>query len=126
MCKVLVPKDLITSFHEQHALVTSDGRIPWSLQKLFCRTHIANAARKSWRERGYPDIDWENFTRRIEQHETMIEAILVGKKQSHHRRILEEKVKSGRKMTFVRSLASSEEDGGCQTGYYGSKGARIM
>ena len=125
-CKVLVPKDLITTFQAQHSSAMPDGRIPWSLQKLFCRTHIASTARSKWEERGYPDVDWDYLPRRIEQHETMVEAILVGKKQSHYRKILEAKIKSGRKMTFVRSLVSSEEDGGCQTGYYGSRGARIM
>ena len=125
-CKLPVPKDLFTTFQHEHDLTVSGGRIPWKHQKLFCKTHKTQTARDKWVERGYPNIDWDYLPRRIEQHETLVEGILVGKKQSHYRKVLEEKLQSGKRMTFGRSLASSDETGDSQTGYYGSRGAKMM
>ena len=125
-CKATVSKDLFETFQREHDLTVSGGRIPWKHQKLFCKTHRIHTARDKWKERGYPNINWDILPRRIEQHETLIEGILVGKRPSHYRKGLEEKVQSGKKMTFVRSMASSNETGYSQTGYYGSRGAKMM
>ena len=125
-CKIPVAKDLFIIFQQEYDLTDFGGRIPWKYQKLFCKMHKIHSAQHKWKEQGYPDIDWDNLPRRFDQYEILIEGILVGKKQSHYRKNLEGKMQSGKKMTFERSLASANETGDSQTGYYGSKGAKIM
>ncbi|KAL4887940.1 RTC4-like domain-containing protein [Aspergillus ambiguus] len=94
-------------------------------QQRFCESHKTGSAEKEWREKGYPEIDWEGFDERIKRHFDDIESILLPDSTSYYRNILDESLKSGQTTNFRLTL----DGDGLETiscGYYGTRGAAKM
>lgn len=81
-------------------------------------------AQDTWRTRGYPTIDWDGLPARLERHQDVISYIIKGQ-ESFYRNVYEDKIRKGTGRTLVQSLAMGEE-AGSETGYYGSRGAKVM
>lgn len=88
------------------------------MQKRFCERHKKETAMDTWRERGYPHVDWEMLERRFGDHRAYLSRVIDGKK-SHFRNILAEKIETGQ----GRSL---KKEGNLNPGYYGPRGGKLM
>jgi len=124
-------------------------------QQRFCKEHRVRAAQETYRNRGYPDVDWEKLPKRLERYYPKLEAILRNtidppsatenisrtneeggvegvpfaeeEGPSTYRRALEEAVSLGTDRTLFSSiLKQSQNTASLSTGYYGHRGARIL
>ncbi|KAL1311645.1 hypothetical protein AAFC00_001755 [Neodothiora populina] len=100
-------------------------RMNFRLQELFCKLHKARAAKKTWEEREYPEIDWATLPARLGTHNQRIHDVLCGTAHSPYRDELEKRLRSGKSKTPGQTL-ENEAHGGSQVGYYGSKGEKVM
>ncbi|KAL9119625.1 MAG: hypothetical protein Q9187_003825, partial [Circinaria calcarea] len=126
VCKESVPYALLESFIFDDTTAKQNNRMTMRRQALFCRMHRTQKAHSDWKARGYPIIDWPNLPKRLQRHHTVMEDILRGRQESYYRNVLEEKVKDGKTRTIVQDLMNLSEKAGSETGYYGSRGARVM
>lgn len=88
------------------------------LQTKFCRTHKKHTALETWREKGWPEIDWDDMPTRIESHYDDLLKIVDGH-ESHYRKLLADKIEAGED----RSL---KKEGDFTPGYYGPRGLQLM
>lgn len=112
LCKETVDRDLLQSF----------GNGTWMslrTQEAFCRTHKRNSAQKTWKERGYPEIDWDELDARLNGHAQFLSRILEGG-ESHYGRILGEHISKGKERTLLKSQHI------VAPGYYGPRGLRAV
>jgi hypothetical protein len=86
-------------------------------QEKFCRSHQKKTAMQDWELNDYPEIDWENLTRRIAKHHSFIKELVNGK-ECHSRQALDETVKAGKDRTLLKMTSN------LTPGYYGSRGLR--
>ncbi|RBR24543.1 uncharacterized protein FIESC28_02654 [Fusarium coffeatum] len=93
-------------------------RLNVQMQTRFCAKHKKETAMDTWRERGYPHIDWERLEERLKDHQHYLSQIVDGK-TSHYRNILAEKIRTGQ----ARSL---KKEGDLNPGYYGPRGCKLM
>jgi hypothetical protein len=93
-------------------------RLNVQMQTRFCAKHKKETAMDTWRERGYPHIDWNRFEKRLEDHQEYLARIVDGKK-SYYRDMLAEKIQTGQ----ARSL---KKEGDLNPGYYGPRGCKVM
>lgn len=93
-------------------------RLNVQMQTRFCAKHKKETAMETWRERGYPHIDWDRLEERLDDHRNYLTRIVDGK-QSYFRDILAEKVETGQ----GRSL---KKEGNLNPGYYGPRGCKLM
>jgi hypothetical protein len=92
-------------------------------QTRFCRAHRKKSARTEWTEKGYPNIDWDDFDARLAQHHSYLKNLLDGA-SSYYRDILAEQIRSGKDRTLLQAVSNS--DNSLTPGYYGSRGFRAM
>nr|RBQ93406.1 hypothetical protein FVER53263_01394 [Fusarium verticillioides] len=88
------------------------------MQTRFCAKHKKETALDTWRERGYPHVDWSRLEGRLDDHRAYLTKIVNGK-QSFFRDILAEKIETGQ----ARSL---KKEGNLNPGYYGPRGCKLM
>ncbi|KAM5373848.1 hypothetical protein ACJZ2D_006810 [Fusarium nematophilum] len=93
-------------------------RLNVQMQTKFCRKHKKETAMKTWRERGYPHVEWQGLDHRFEDHREYLLKIVHGK-PSHFRNILADKIESGQ-------ARSTKKEGNLNPGYYGPRGCRLM
>ncbi|KAM0437544.1 hypothetical protein ACHAPT_001908 [Fusarium lateritium] len=93
-------------------------RLNVQMQTRFCRKHKKETAMETWRERGYPHVDWERLELRFGDHRGYLSRVIDGKK-SHFRDILAKKIETGQ----GRSL---KKEGDLNPGYYGPRGCKLM
>ncbi|EXK89257.1 hypothetical protein FOQG_07915 [Fusarium oxysporum f. sp. raphani 54005] len=93
-------------------------RLNVQMQTRFCAKHKKETAMETWRERGYPHVDWSRLERRLDDHRAYLTKIVDGK-QSFFRDILAEKIETGQ----ARSL---KKEGNLNPGYYGPRGCKLM
>ena len=93
-------------------------RLNVQMQTRFCAKHKKETAMVTWRERGYPHIDWERLEERLKDHQHYLSKIVDGK-TSHYRNVLAEKIRTGQ----ARSL---KKEGDLNPGYYGPRGCKLM
>lgn len=93
-------------------------RLNVQMQTRFCAKHKKETAMDTWRERGYPHIDWERLEERLKDHQHYLSKIVDGK-TSHYRNVLAEKIRTGQ----ARSL---KKEGDLNPGYYGPRGCKLM
>ncbi|GKU04105.1 hypothetical protein FLAG1_06465 [Fusarium langsethiae] len=93
-------------------------RLNVQMQTRFCAKHKKESAMDTWRERGYPRIDWDRLEKRLEDHQQYLAKIVHGK-ESHYRSMLAEKIQTGQ----ARSL---KKEGDLNPGYYGPRGCKVM
>jgi hypothetical protein len=97
-------------------------------QMMFCESHKLRTAMDSWRERGYPEIDWNGFEERVQSYFPELEKLLVPGASSYYRNILStsNSFAPGKARNF-RVRAGDEERMETMTcGYYGTMGATKM
>lgn len=126
VCKESVPYALLESFIFDDTTARQNKRMTMRRQALFCRMHRTQKAHSDWKSRGYPTIDWPNLPKRLQRHHKVMEDILSGRQESYYRNVLDEKVKNGKTRTIVQDLMNLSEKAGSETGYYGSRGAKVM
>ena len=96
-------------------------------QTLFCRTHRLRDARAIWTKMAYPkDLGWTDFDARLQRHHPDIEAILSGRRTSFYRDIFAKHIASGQNRTLRQRLAREPDVEGLSSGYYGSKGTKLI
>ncbi|KAF5541899.1 RTC4-like domain-containing protein [Fusarium phyllophilum] len=93
-------------------------RLNVQMQTRFCAKHKKETAMDTWRERGYPHVDWSRLEGRLDDHRAYLTKIVNGK-QSFFRDILAEKIETGQ----ARSL---KKEGNLNPGYYGPRGCKLM
>ena len=118
VCNEEVDPELLKAF-----LAKPRRRVRDQLQ--FCESHQRTTAGKQWQEKGYPNIDWDNFEQRIQGHFADLEKLLVPDSPSYYHNVLVDALKSGKAKNFRLSLAGD----GLETiscGYYGTRGSTAM
>ncbi|KAJ3496872.1 hypothetical protein NLG97_g2336 [Lecanicillium saksenae] len=93
-------------------------RLNVRMQTRFCHLHKQRTAEQTWKDRKYPDIDWDTIERRFAEHHDHLYAIVDGK-GSHFRDIHAKNVEEGR----ARSMKREEN---FNPGYYGPRGFNVM
>ncbi|KAH7270372.1 RTC4-like domain-containing protein [Fusarium redolens] len=93
-------------------------RLNVQMQTRFCAKHKKETAMETWRERGYPHIDWGRLEGRLDDHRAYLAKIVHGK-HSFFRDVLAEKIETGQ----ARSL---KKEGNLNPGYYGPRGCKLM
>ncbi|KAG8625375.1 hypothetical protein KVT40_007126 [Elsinoe batatas] len=116
--------------------VSKSWRIDWELEHLrgrrmnlrmqekFCQAHKEKNAAETWESSKYPTVDWTILNKRLAKQRSKIEEIMAGRRQSIFRTELDKRVKAKESKTAAKSIETGGERG--KTGYYGSKGAKIM
>lgn len=94
-------------------------------QTKFCDLHKTQSAKAEWKAKGYPQIDWANFDKRLARFTNALDDILKRRRPSYYRRELEQQMKS-RNRTLMQSMKSGAKMMGLEVGYYGPKGAMMM
>lgn len=110
-CNKEVDKTLLDKF-------SKGKRLNVNMQTRFCELHKQHAAKQTWTERGYPEIDWETIENRFAEHRDFLLAIVDGK-GSHFRNIHAKNVEEGKSR-------SMKEDENLNPGYYGPRGFNAM
>jgi hypothetical protein len=117
-CKKTVDPDALRKFQAQPKQRIRE-------QQRFCESHQKETAEKEWKERGYPDIDWDTFDQRISGHFDELDRMLVPEATSYYRNVLDTLLKSGKAKNFRLTLAGDALETIC-CGYYGTRGANKM
>ncbi|TRX97749.1 hypothetical protein FHL15_001504 [Xylaria flabelliformis] len=113
MCHQEVERELLEKY-------STDGKMSVKQQTAFCRLHKRQSAAKAGTEKGYPKIDWETMDSRCSAYRDFLQNILEGTRASHYRKILKERVDSGKN----RTLLTNHDN--LTPGYYGPRGLQIM
>lgn len=122
--------------HERFVDEFNKGRtLNYQWQQRFCRWHKQHSAKETWRERGYPEIDWRKLKERMleQRHMDHVNKILYGESDSTYRKQLEETVRKGGAKTTIQAFKVDETEdkrgSGIRkgtVGYYGPRGERLM
>jgi hypothetical protein len=125
-CGKRVPLLLKQEFEDKY----NDSKVltykKWS---WFCNHHKKEDARQIWQERGYPDIQWESFEKRLQTHYDRLLAVLEKRSSSMYRDRLRKRVDSGTTRSAAAAYTRKSSDDGeleIKPGYYGSKGEKLM
>lgn len=110
-CGEEVDKQLLSDF-------SRGQRLHVRMQTRFCQLHKQQTAKQTWKDLGYPDIEWDTIETRFAPHCDFLLAIINGK-GSHFRTIHAKNVKEGR----ARSM---KEGDNMNPGYYGPRGFNAM
>lgn len=94
-------------------------RMSISRQAKFCHQHKKRTARELWKNRGYPEVDWEQLESRIAAHRAYLESLINGA-ESHFGEQLREKIRTGKNRTLLTT------DEYPVPGYYGLRGMSVM
>ncbi|KAJ5503432.1 hypothetical protein N7463_006306 [Penicillium fimorum] len=94
-------------------------------QMMFCESHKLRSAVDSWRERGYPKIDWNEFEERVQSYFPELEKLLVPGASSYYRNMLSTSTSfaPGKARNFRVRAGDAERLETMACGYYGTMGA---
>lgn len=120
LCKEPVDK----TFLEEASAVGQ--RLSIRQQTAFCRAHKRRKADAEWQKRQYPNINWQNLKDRLEKHHSKLEDILKRRNASFYRNAFEDLMKKRNDRTWKQALMNGEAIEDTSTGYYGTRGAKIM
>ena len=118
MCQSLIPTGM------QLLQAEEKDRMTMREQAAFCRRHKRFDSEKLWKERGYPEINWESLDIRLSKFHSQLRSLLSGRSRSWFRTTIEEGMSGGQR-TLLQSLKSGSGHS-FAPGYYGARGARIM
>lgn len=93
--------------------------------RLFCESHKMNTAEKDWTDNKYPTIDWDVFDKRIQEHLSELERLLVPNPSTFFRGRFESTLSDGQAKVFKFDLEGDSIEG-LSCGYYGPQGANKM
>lgn len=112
MCDAVVDQELLKEF-------SKGQRMTISRQAKFCRIHKKESAKKTWEEKGYPEIDWTKLVKRVAGYHDFIESLIRGA-SSHFGLLHKEKIKTGKNRTLLKT------ENYLMPGYYGLRGMSIL
>ncbi|KAJ5821663.1 uncharacterized protein N7525_010947 [Penicillium rubens] len=92
-------------------------------QVMFCESHKLRNAMDLWRERGYPNINWDGFEERVQSYFPQIEKLLVPGAFSYYRNILSTSFVPGKARNSRVRMSDGERLETMTCGYYGTMGA---
>ncbi|PQK09480.1 hypothetical protein BB8028_0001g15500 [Beauveria bassiana] len=95
-------------------------RLNVHMQTRFCQLHKQRAAEQTWRDLGYPTIDWDASEARFAAHREHLHAVIVDGRGSHFREAHARNVEKGSARTMLR------RDENFNPGYYGPRGFNAM
>ncbi|EME79196.1 uncharacterized protein MYCFIDRAFT_216364 [Pseudocercospora fijiensis CIRAD86] len=121
-CGEALKRSLLEDFQDE---VLRGRELNYKWQRRFCRWHQQQKAEAQWRERGYPEIDWKQLSRRMRAHDSFLKDIVNDTVESHYRDELKSKSKKSRK-DLEHVITGHESRGGASMGYYGPKGAKLI
>ena len=119
ICKEPVDRSFLGKFD-------NGTRLNMRQQTRLCRAHKASSAEAEWYEKGYPKIDWQCFEERLARFHPKLEDIIDGKKYSYYHEAFRKHLETGQGRTLQQRMLSKAGAEGLETGYYGSKGAKVM
>ncbi|KAM3503883.1 hypothetical protein MY10362_003914 [Beauveria mimosiformis] len=90
------------------------------MQTRFCQLHKQRAAEQTWRDLGYPTIDWDASEARFAAHREHLHSVIVDGRGSHFREAHARNVEKGSARTMLR------RDENFNPGYYGPRGLNAM
>lgn len=125
-CGKRVPLLLKQEFEDRYNRGKTLGYKKWG---WFCDHHKKEDAKQIWQERGYPEIKWESFEKRLQAHYDRLLAVLEKRSTSVYRDRLQKRVDSGTTRSAVAAYTRKSGDDGeleIKPGYYGSKGEKLM
>lgn len=120
LCSEPVDRDSLQQFEDDNG-----GGITMRQQMMFCHLHKAQSAKAEWNSKGYPQIDWASFDRRLACFNDALDEILKRRRPSYYRGELEQQMKNGNR-TLLQSMKNGAKMLGLEVGYYGPKGAMMM
>lgn len=89
-------------------------------QQMFCREHAKRSAVQQYMNKGYCEIDWDMLPTRIAQHSGRLTSILRNERPSYFRQLHADMDRqTGSRMMEENATLT-------RTGYYGSRGTRVM
>jgi len=96
-----------------------------SYQTKFCKEHKRRKANKEYQEKGYPEIDWDEFPSKIRDYHPQLKAVLRNEKPSEYRDKHAQRL-ADKDARAVRKQLNSDAAYESTTGYFGSRGKRAM
>ena len=84
---------------------------------------------RTWIKNGYPDskdLNWQSFDVRLRRHHPELKAILRSDRPSFYRDALAKHVATGYNRTLQQRLARGGNVEGLSSGYYGSRGTKLI
>jgi len=124
LCGATVDEAFKMDWELEHA---AGRRMNIKLQERFCQAHREHNAARTWQDRQYPEVDWENLQARFNKHNGHLQAIMDGKKHSSFRTDLESRVHGNNKGQMKSKIEiAAENSKSSSVGYYGSRGAKLM
>jgi hypothetical protein len=109
MCKKTVDDEYLRKFKS----------LSTRMQMKACQSHQKTTASEEWKLKGYPVINWEQLSSRINEHHQFIEGLIEGA-ECHSRSLLEERVKAGKDRNLLTTTTN------LFPGYYGARGLRAI
>ena len=119
VCKVPVDRTFLEEFNNGNTL-------RYRQQMQFCKAHKIREAEVEWKDKGYPNIDWAQFDKRIQEYHPIIEDILAGRKTSFYRNVYEDLISKRQMKSLSAELRDTAVMEGRLPGYYGTRGARAL
>lgn len=105
----------------------SSKHMNMSKQATFCRSHRRAEGLREWKERGYPDIEWDQLPRRVAKLSDHATWLIHNERNSIYRDRLAEKISSGSYRSMLQALNNDASSmNSFIPGYYGGKGAKII
>lgn len=125
ICRTSVPILLKQEFEDTF---TKGKAMDYKWQQRFCYHHKKDSAKRTYEERGYPDIKWESLERRVRHQHDRILAVLEGRGSSVYRKRLQKQIDSGSVKSARSALLKKLVKGDLEIrpGYYGPKGEKLM
>jgi hypothetical protein len=118
-CSQRVSKLLREEYEDEYV----NGR-QWTMkrQERFCEWHRRQTASETWKERGYPEIDWTGLARRMRKHDSFLILVLNDEVASKHRNDFKKLSRS----KVMKGAMKNNAKPGASVGYYGPKGEKMM
>lgn len=112
-------------FEDEHRHQFRGRRMNFQWQKRFCLHHQVLAARETWQERRYPQIDWSTLDSKMQKHEAFLLQVVrdTTHSRSYYREELRTRLQPGSR-SIKQSFHASRP--GASVGYYGPRGERVM
>jgi hypothetical protein len=115
MCGKEVARELLDQFKKQ------SNTISIRVQREFCIDHKTREAQSTWKERGYPSIDWNNLNNRLDLYKDGVAQILEHPEKSYFRKELEKSINKGEGRFSMNKVENFGGQFLC-LGYYGLRG----